>query len=169
MEPAKHEKEAEKEIEEKRVSYAEWMTTLFKKFSREMEYIERNTTDHERAQMSRADVTEPPYDQMTLEEIYDEVWKLENDPNEKGDNKVERMTKEDWKRLSSNGEQMKNKRTGIYAQVTEEYTQEEYDQWRQSIKLPEKPIQTENAELREWIRVMFELSRDCLLYTSRCV
>ena len=63
---------------------------------------------------------------------------------------------------------------------------EEYEQWRQLITQPEKPIQTENAELREWIRVMFELSREdmcnwrkehnrieefkgCLLYTSRCV
>ena len=45
--------------------------------------------------------------------------------------------------------------------MTEEFTQEEYEQWRQSIRQPEQPIQTENAELREWIRVMFELSNMC--------
>ena len=31
---------------------------------------------------------------------------------------------------------------------------------RQLIKQPKKPTQTENAELKEWIRVMFELSRE---------
>ena len=66
---------------EKRFSYAEWMTTLFKKFSREVEYIEKNTTDHERAQMSRADATEPPQNKMSQEEIYDEMWKLETKCN----------------------------------------------------------------------------------------
>ena len=154
---------------EKRFSYAEWITTLFKKFSKEMEYIEKNTTDHERAQMSRADATEPPNNKMSWEEIYDEMWKLDTKCSKeetirtahgKGDNKVERMTEEDWERFYNNEEQMKNKRTGVYAQVTEEYTQEEYEQWRQLIRQPEKPIQTENAELREWIRVMFELPRE---------
>ena len=29
-----------------------------------------------------------------------------------------------------------------------------------SIRQPEQPIQTENTELREWIRVMFELPRE---------
>ena len=33
--------------QQKQWSYAEWMTKLFKKFSKEMEYIEKNTTDHE--------------------------------------------------------------------------------------------------------------------------
>ena len=157
MEPAKHdmeyqtkihEKEAEKEtkrsekeIEEKRVSYAEWMTALFKKFSREMEYIERNTTDHERAQMSRANARGTPNDKMSLEEIYDEVWKLDTKCNKEGtigtahgesDKKVEKMTEDDWERWYSNENQMKKERTGVYAQVTEEYT-------------------------------------PCLLYTSRCV
>ena len=42
-----------------------------------MEYIEKNTTDHERAQMSRANARGTPNDEMSLEEIYDEMWKLE--------------------------------------------------------------------------------------------
>ena len=41
------------------------------------EYIERNTTDHERAQMSRTNAMGTPNDQMSLKEIYDEVWKGE--------------------------------------------------------------------------------------------
>ena len=49
---------------------------------------------------------------------------------------------------------MKNERTGVYAQVTEQYTQEEYEHWRRVIRQPENPIQTENTELREWIREM---------------
>ena len=44
--------------------------------------------------------------------------------------------------------------------MTEQYTQEDYEQWKREIRPPEKPIQTENKELREWIRVMFELSRE---------
>ena len=155
--------------QQKQLSYAEWMTGLFKKFSKEMEYIKKNTTDHERAQMSRANAVGTPNDKMTLRDIYDEMWKLDTKCNkeetigtahEKGENKVERMTEEDWERWDNNETQMKNERTGVYAQVTEQYTQEEYEQWRQLIRQPEKPIQTENAELREWIRVMFELPRE---------
>ena len=110
-----------------------------------------------------------PDDKMTLREIYDEMWELDARCNkeenigtthEKGDNNVERMTEEDWERWDDNEAQMKNKRTRVYAQVTEQYTQEEYEQWRRVIRQPENPIQTENTELREWIRVMFELSRE---------
>ena len=155
--------------QERRLSYAEWMTALFKKFSKDMEYINKNATDHERAQMSRANAMGTPNDKMTLRDIYDEMWELDARCNkektigtahEKDDNKVERMTKEDWERWDDNEEQMKNERTGVYAQVTEQYTQEEYEQWRRVIRQPENPIQTENTELREWIRVMFELSRE---------
>ena len=32
---------------ERQLSYAEWITVLFKKFSKDMEYINENTTDHE--------------------------------------------------------------------------------------------------------------------------
>ena len=68
-------------------------------------------------------------------------------------------TEEDWERWDDNEEQMKTERIGVYAQVTEQYTQEDYEQWKREIRPPENPIQTENKELREWIRVMFELSR----------
>ena len=109
-----------------------------------MGYIKKNTNDHERAQMSRANARGTPDDKMTLREIYDEMWELDARCNkektigtthEKDDNKVERMTEEDWERWDDNEEQMKTERTGVYAQVTEQYTQEDY----------------------------------CLLYTSRCV
>ena len=92
-----------------------------------MEYIEENTTDHERAQMSRANAMGTPNDQMSLKEIYDEMWKLETKCNkeetiktahEKGDNKVERMTEEDWERWYNNEKKMKNERTGVYAPVS---------------------------------------------------
>ena len=159
--------------QQKQWSYAEWMTRLFKKFSKEMDYIKKNTTDHERAQMSRANAVGSPNDKMSLRDIYNEMWKLDTKYNkeetvgaahEKRDNNGRRMTKEDWDRWDDNEEQMKNERTGVYAQVTEEFTQEEYDQWRLSIRQPEQPIQTENTELREWIRVMFELPREDMCY-----
>ena len=70
------------------------------------------------------------------------------------------MTEEDWERWDDNEEQMKTERTGVYAQVTEQYTQEDYEQWKREIRPPENQIQTENKELKEWIRVMFELSRE---------
>ena len=63
------------------------------------------------------------------------MWKLDTKYNEektigtahkKRDNNVRRMTEEDWDRWSDNVKQMKNERTGVYAQVTEEFTQEEY-------------------------------------------
>ena len=115
--------------------------------------------------MSRANAMGTPNDKMTLRDIYDEMWKLDTQYNEEetigttheqDDNKMERKTEEDWEKWDENCTQMKNERTGVYAQVTEEYTREEYEQWKQSIRQPERPIQTENAELREWIRVMFE-------------
>ena len=117
------------------LSYAEWMTVLFKKFSRDMGYIYENTTDHERAQMSRAWVRMTANDTMGLEDIHDEIWELDAKCNKEetigtthkiNDNKVEKMTKDDWKRWYNNEKQMKNEITGIYAHVTEQYTQEEY-------------------------------------------
>ena len=42
-----------------------------------MGYIEKNTNDHERTQMSRANALGTPDDKMTLREIYDELWKLD--------------------------------------------------------------------------------------------
>ena len=51
--------------QQNQLSYAEWMTGLFKKFSKEMEYIKKNTTDHERAQMSRANAVGSPNDKMS--------------------------------------------------------------------------------------------------------
>ena len=59
--------------QQKQLSYAEWMTRLFKKFSKEMEYIKKNTTDHERAQMSRANAVGSPNDKMSLRDIYNET------------------------------------------------------------------------------------------------
>ena len=79
------------------------MTGLFKKFSKEIEYIKKNTTDHERAQMSRANAVESPNDQMSLRDIYNEMWQLDTKYNEekiigtaheKRDNNVRRMTAE---------------------------------------------------------------------------
>ena len=95
-----------------------------------MEYIMKNTTDHERAQMSHANVAGTPNDKMTLRDIYDEMWELDarcdkeetiGTAHEKDDNNMEGMTEDDWDRWDDNCTQMKNKRTGIYAQVTEEY------------------------------------------------
>ena len=63
--------------QERRLSYAEWATVLFKKFSKEMGYIKKNTNDHERAQMSRANARGTPDDKMALREIYDEMWELD--------------------------------------------------------------------------------------------
>ena len=42
--------------------------------------------------------------------------------HEKDDTKMEGMTEEDRERCDENCTQMKNERTGVYAQVTEEYT-----------------------------------------------
>ena len=63
--------------QERRLSYAEWTTMLFKKFSKDIQYIKKNTTDHERGQMSRANAMGTPDDKMTLREIYDEMWELD--------------------------------------------------------------------------------------------
>ena len=90
--------------------------------------------------MGRATILLTPNDKMTLREIYDEMWKLDakNDKEETietthdiNDKTVEKMAKEDWKRWKNNETQMKIERTGVYAHVTEQYTQEEYEQWRQ--------------------------------------
>ena len=79
----------------------------FKTFSKEMEYIKKNTTDHEGAQMSRANVVGTPNDKMTLRDIYDEIWELDarcdteetiGTAHEKDDNNVEGMTEDDWER-----------------------------------------------------------------------
>ena len=132
-------------------------------------YIKKKTTDHERAQMSRTNVAGTPNDKMTLRDVYDELWEIDarcdkeetiGTTHEDNNKKVERMTGADWERLEDNLKQMEKERMGIYAHVTREYTQEEYEQMRQLIRQPEKLVQTENAELREWIRVMFELSRE---------
>ena len=155
--------------QERRLSYAEWMTVLFKKFSKDMDYINENTTDHERAQMRRANRMVTPNDNMTLRDIYDEMWELHakydkeetiGRTHENNDKNVEGMTEDDWDRWNDNLKRMKNERTGIYAHLKEQYTQEEYEQMRQLIRQPEKSVQTENAELKEWIRLMFEQSRE---------
>ena len=96
-----------------------------------MDYIYENTTDHKRAQMGRATIMLTPNDKMTSREIYEEMWKLDAKCNKEEtigtthdtrDKKVERMTKDDRKRLHKNETQMKTQGTGIYAQVTE-YTE----------------------------------------------
>ena len=57
-----------------------------------------------------------PNEKMTLRDIYDEMWELDDRCNkeetigtahEKGDNKVERMMIEDWEKWYSNENQMK--------------------------------------------------------------
>ena len=39
-----------------------------------MDYIYENTTDHERAQTSRAGIKMAPNDEMVIEDIYEEMW-----------------------------------------------------------------------------------------------
>ena len=89
-----------------------------------MEYIKKNTTDHERAQMSRANIAGTPNDKMTLRDIYEEMWELNakcdkeetiGTAHEYNDKKVEGMTEDDWERWEDNLKQMEKERTGIYA------------------------------------------------------
>ena len=114
-----------------------------------MDYVNENTTDHERAQMRRANRMVSPNDNMTLRDIYDEMWELDakydkeetiGTTHENNDKNVEGMTEDDWDRWNDNLKRMKNERTGIYAHLKEQYTQEEYEQMRQLIRQPEKPV-----------------------------